>query len=87
MAKEAEKQHLIFKNTLPTATHATAEQHDEYRGKYRLLGKLVREIPPLTEIKTWVHASVRARYNSGYQSEPIERFAVRNGEWPPIWPE
>lgn len=87
MANEAKKQKLVFNDTLPTTTHTNAEQHNEYKGKYRLLGKRVREIPPLNEIRTWVHASVRARYNSGYQSEPIERFAERNGEWPPIWPE
>ncbi|WP_166253648.1 DUF2235 domain-containing protein [Marinobacter salicampi] len=87
MMEEARRQNLVFNDTLPTSTHTTAEQHNEYKGKYRLLGKLIRDIPAPNRIKTWVHPSVRARYTVGYQSEPIERYAARYGEWPPLWPE
>ncbi|MDY6816622.1 MAG: DUF2235 domain-containing protein [Pseudomonadota bacterium] len=86
MAKEAEKQHLVFNNNLPTQTHATAGQHNEYKGKYKLLGKLVREIPAPDKNRTFVHPSVKQRYESGYRSAPIEQYIRRHGQWPPLWP-
>ncbi|GGC76874.1 DUF2235 domain-containing protein [Marinobacter halophilus] len=85
MAEEAKKQKLTFHDNLPTQTFATAEQHNEYKGKYRLLGKLVRDIPALEVNKTWVHSSVKGRYTSGYKSESIERFVKTHGKWPPLW--
>lgn len=85
MAEEAQKQALMFNNNLPKKTHPKAEQHNEYKGKYKLLGKLIREIPPLERNKTWVHPSVEDRYKSGYKSQPIERYVKAHGTWPPIW--
>ncbi len=85
MADEAQKQALMFNNNLPKKTHAKAEQHNEYKGKYKLLGRLIREIPPFDHNKTWVHPSVEDRYQSGYKSQPIERYVKAHGTWPPIW--
>ena len=83
---EAQKQAPVFNGSLPTATHAEADQHNEYKGKYKLLGKLVRTIPPPDNNRTWVHPSVKERYASGYRSEPIEQFEKTHGQWPPLWP-
>jgi uncharacterized protein (DUF2235 family) len=87
MKEEAQKQALVFNDHLPTQTHPSAEQHNEYKGKYKLLGKRVREIPPPEANPTWVHPSVKARYDSGYRSKPIEQFIEAHGRWPVIWPE
>ena len=80
-----------------------ARRHDEYKGKYKLLGKQVRVIPPplteaqkerqkkkkkkkLLENKTWIHHSVKTRYEkSQYKSTPIETYVHEQGKWPPIW--
>lgn len=83
---EAQKQALVFNDSLPTVTHTNADQHNEYKGKYKLLGKLVRKIPPPDNNRTWVHPSVKERYASGYRSEPIEQFEKTHGQWPPLWP-
>lgn len=86
MAEEALKHKLVFNNALPSATHASADQHNEYKGKYKLLGKLTREIPAQDKIRTWVHGSVEERYGTGYRSEPVEAYVRRFGDWPPVWP-
>ncbi len=83
---EAQKQALVFNDSLPSATHPNADQHNEYKGKYKLLGKLVRKIPPPDNNRTWVHPSVKERYASGYRSEPIEQYQKIHGQWPPLWP-
>lgn len=85
MSQEAEKQQLAFHDTLPETLHPMAEQHNEYRGKYRLLGKLRREIPAPDSIPTRLHESVKKRYQSGYHSEAVEQFEKQHGEWPPLW--
>lgn len=85
MAREAEKHQLMFHDTLPKALQHSADQHNEYKGKYKLLGRLIREIPAPETIPTRVHGSVKKRYESGYRSESIEAFIKRYGKWPPLW--
>lgn len=67
--------------------HIHAKQHNEYKGKYKLLGKRIREIPQQNKIPTFVHKSVKARYSTAYKSQPIENYIAKNGIWPPMWPE
>ncbi|MDT0604510.1 MULTISPECIES: DUF2235 domain-containing protein [Thalassotalea] len=87
---EAENSGLAFDNQLKQRAlraHncANASQHNEYKGKYKLLGKRIREIPAQTEIPTYVHSSVQTRYLSSYKSQPIENYIKKHGQWPPIW--
>jgi len=87
---EAEKSGLEFDDELKQRaseylTHANASQHNEYKGKYKLLGKRIREIPAQSNIPTYVHHSVQLRYQSGYISQPIEDYIAKYGSWPPIW--
>ena len=67
-----------------TSFHAKSDQ--ELRSRVKLLGKLVREIPPPKTNRTWVHPSVKERYAGGYRSEPIEQYNKLHGQWPPLWP-
>ncbi|PSW16926.1 DUF2235 domain-containing protein [Photobacterium sanctipauli] len=88
LQQEAEKTGLSFDPTLrPLNLNPHATQHNEYKRKYRLLGKSVREIPRQSEIPTWVHYSVSARYETGYRSKPIEDYLTQHNQWPPIWSE
>ena len=86
---EAENVGLAFdqslkQRALSSARNINANQHNEYKGKYKLLGKRVREIPALSAIPTFVHSSVKARYESGYKSQSIENYIAKYGQWPPI---
>jgi uncharacterized protein (DUF2235 family) len=86
LAGEAGKQDLVFNDTLKEKKLSPeAPQHNEYKGKYKLLGRLVRKIPAADVNRTWAHESVEARYRTGYRSEALEAFVKANGEWPPIW--
>lgn len=85
MAEEAEKQGLAFAPSVRKKTFHDADQHNEYKGKYLLLGKRIREIPDLDKNRTWVHESVKKRYETGYRSEPIENYIAKHGQWPPVW--
>ena len=88
MAQEARKQALVFNDALPRPAADTAQKarlHNEYKGKYKLLGKRVREIPPPQKNPTWVHESVRQRYETGYRSQPVDRYLEQHGQWPPLW--
>ncbi|WP_206484123.1 DUF2235 domain-containing protein [Thalassotalea sp. G2M2-11] len=87
---EAESSGLNFDNEIHQralkAEHCVnARQHNEYKGKYKLLGKRIREIPAQTENPTYVHSSVKKRYQFNYQSQPIENYIQQYGQWPPIW--
>ncbi|MBB3189229.1 DUF2235 domain-containing protein [Halomonas cerina] len=86
LAKEADKQGLVFNDIIRNKqTSPATRQHNEYKGKYKLLGKRIRKIPEPESHRTWVHESVIARYETGYRSEPIERFVKDQGKWPPTW--
>lgn len=86
LLNEAEQSGLEFEPALkPVNTNALASQHNEYKRKYLLLGKHVREIPAQDQTPTWVHKSVRERYDSKYRSKPIDSYINKHGEWPPIW--
>jgi hypothetical protein len=65
------------------ALNSHASQHNEYKGKYRLLGKR-HIIPDLNVIPTSIHRSVQQRYNQGYTSKTIEAYIAHYGEWPPL---
>ncbi len=87
---EAENSGLAFDNEIHQramqAQHSIdATQHNEYKGKYKLLGKRIREIPSQTDNPTYVHSSVKQRYQTGYASQPIENYVAKYGQWPPIW--
>lgn len=86
LMKEARADGLAFESKLGRAkSNPLASQHDEYKGKYRLLGKLQRTIPDLNIIPTSVHESVKQRYASGnYKSSTIEAYVSKHKEWPPI---
>ncbi|GLX80034.1 hypothetical protein tinsulaeT_33740 [Thalassotalea insulae] len=76
---------LIHQRALKAEHNVHASQHNEYKGKYKLLGKRIREIPRQTDNPTYVHSSVKKRYQSGYKSQPIENYIAKYGQWPPIW--
>lgn len=87
---EAENHGLAFDNELHQralkAQHCVnASQHNEYKGKYKLLGKRIREIPAQAENPTYVHSSVKTRYQNGYKSQSIENYIKQHGQWPPLW--
>lgn len=86
LMKEAKSKGLNFDHFLhPANLNATATQHDEYKGLMRFLGKYKRQIPDYNDIPTFVHSSVKARYeNSDYTSTPIEKFIRKYNEWPAI---
>jgi len=88
MLKEAKTSGLAFENYLKTrATHKGnhgASQHNEYKGKYRLLGKRQRVIPDPNKIPTHVHISVKERYKGGYTSDAIDAYIAKHGVWPSI---
>lgn len=87
---EAENSGLVFDNelhqrALQANSCVNATQHNEYKGKFKLLGKRIREIPEQTANPTYIHSSVKTRYQQGYQSQPIENYVAKYGQWPPIW--
>jgi len=86
LIKEAKEVLLNFEDFLLVSNlNPKAKQHDEYKGFMRFLGEYQREIPNPEEIKTWVHSSVKERYeNSDYTSAPIEEYVKNHGEWPAI---
>lgn len=51
-----------------------ASVHNEYKGKYKLLGKLTREIPNDNKTCHHIHPSVLARVEAGYKSPSIDAF-------------
>jgi len=86
LMKEAQLKGLHFDDFLtPTTLNPIAKQHDEYKGLMRFLGKYIREIPDPNVIPTFVHTSVKERYdNSNYKSAPIEAFIKKHNKWPTI---
>ena len=83
--KEAKANGLAFEGYMSKQKlNPHASQHNEYKGKYLLLGKLQREIPDPDKISTFVHKSVKERYKRGYKSAPIEAYIAKYGKWPPI---
>jgi uncharacterized protein (DUF2235 family) len=82
---EARAEGLKFDAYMQDVTlNSHASQHNEYKGKYRLLGKRQRIIPDLNVIPTSIHRSVQQRYNQGYTSKTIEAYIASHGEWPPL---
>lgn len=86
LQKEAKAHGLAFdKQMKKFKQNPLASQHNEYKGKYLLLGKLERTIPDQEKIPTCVHKSVKDRYAGGkYKSLPIESYLAKHGKWPPV---
>ncbi|MGJ8651002.1 MAG: DUF2235 domain-containing protein [Opitutaceae bacterium] len=87
LCEEAEQCGLVFEDYVKDVVlNPRARQHNEYKGKYKLLGKRQRVIPQPDDIPTFVHNSVQERYADGnYRSGAIDEYEERNGQWPPIW--
>ena len=87
LLREANSKGLIFEDYMDDVEiKPLAKQHNEYKGKYRLLGKHYRKIPDFKKIPTQVHSSVKQRYEGGScKSEAIETYLAENDNvWPPI---
>ncbi len=70
---------------MPKKLNALAKQNDSFKGFMRFRGKYIRKIPNPLKIPTKVHSSVKERYdNSGYKSEPIEKYIKKYNKWPDI---
>ncbi len=91
LSQQASDQGLAFTPSFvdsiaPAQLNHNAKQHNEYKGKYRLLGKHVRQIPKSNSgygvIK--VHPSVEQRYLGNYKSKAIEEYKKKFGSWPEI---
>ena len=78
MIKEAEKPGLSFEKHLKTGLkgHHLAEQHQEYKGFFKVLGKYSRKIPT----NTFIHKSVKDRTAemSDYHPDALKSF-IENG--------
>lgn len=85
LLKEAKSYGLVFEDYMHSINlNPLASQHNEYKGKYRLLGKRLREIPAPDKTPTQIHSSVKKRYENGYKSKPIEAYIAKYGRWPDI---
>ena len=78
MIKEAEKPGLSFEKHLKTRLkgHHLAEQHQEYKGFFKVLGKHTRKIPD----HTFIHKSVKDRVAElpDYRPDTLRSF-IKNG--------
>ena len=88
LMREAQSDGLAFEGYMSKQKlNPLASQHNEYRGKYLLLGKYQRKIPDMNKTPTFVHKSVMQRYKGGkYKSIPIEEYIAKHKKWPPICP-
>ncbi len=83
MIKEAKEAGLSFYSFMQNEKqNPLATKHEEYKGKYKLLGKHLRKIHQHTK----VHISVKIRYENDktYRPYPIETFLKANNKWPDI---
>ncbi|TRX57213.1 T6SS phospholipase effector Tle1-like catalytic domain-containing protein [Thalassomonas sp. M1454] len=86
LMNEAQKSGLAFESyfTAPSI-NPLASQHNEYKGKYKLLGKHVRSIPDPMINPTYIHQSVKQRYQeSNYTNPCLENYYKKHGCWPEI---
>ena len=78
MKKEAEIQNLQFQEHINNVQlNPLAEQHNEYRRIFKILGKLSRKISPETPI----HISVKERFekNQDYRPKNLVEFVNKYG--------
>jgi uncharacterized protein (DUF2235 family) len=79
MIEQAEVQDLSFESHLSSRLNGDpgAEQHEEYEGFYKVLGKRIRRITKNTHI----HRSVRERYEAqaGYRPKTLTRYLDKYG--------
>lgn len=76
MAKEAVKHGLdVDSNLLTVPEYPLATLNNEYKGKFKLLGKLIRKIPKDNKSCHYVHKSVFDRIeNSAYSTKTLRNF-------------
>jgi len=87
LLEEAEKKGLRFEPFVKVFNlNSNSKKHNEYKRTFKLLGKYVREIPDNEIIPTFVHNSVKKRYEtSTYKSTVIENYLKDSGgQWPEI---
>ncbi len=79
MKQEAESFGLRFESHLKESLRPSplAQQHNEYKGFYKTLGKRVREIPA----NTYIHKSVKERYllRGSYRPGPLKDHLAAHG--------
>lgn len=77
MAKEATKFGLKTNSALGNIDqNVSAQQNNEYKGKFKLLGKLIRDIPLDNPSAQYIHTSVVERQaQSDYASETLDQFS------------
>ena len=79
MVKEASKSGLNFEDHLLKSIkgNSKAEQHEEYQGFFKLMGKRIRKIYK----HTYIHKSVKERYDSmgNYNPEPLTNYIEKYG--------
>lgn len=88
MQDQAEEFGLSFEPYLARArTSYKAKQNRSYKKMFKLLGKKEREIPEQSKIPTFVHSSVKRRWNDAslnYRNNPLKNYIAKHGGWPPI---
>mgnify|MGYP000132639946 CR=1 FL=1 len=84
LMSEAQKSGLEFEPYFTTVQiNALATGHNEYKGKYKLLGKHIRSIPDPKENLTYIHHTVKERYsNSDYRNLSLDNYYKKHGNWP-----
>lgn len=78
MKKEAEKLNLEFQSHISNVKiNPLAEQNNEYKNHYKLLGKKIRKITP----DTFIHRSVKERFdgNKDYRPKNLENYINEYG--------
>jgi hypothetical protein len=80
MADEASKFGLNIDDDIhQLAEHPLAELNNEYKGKFKLLGKLTRKIPKNNKSAQYVHKSVLTRLEqSQYKTKTLKDFRTSN---------
>jgi uncharacterized protein (DUF2235 family) len=80
MANEASKFGLNIDDDIhQLAEHPLAELNNEYKGKFKLLGKLTRKIPKNNKSAQYLHKSVLTRLEqSQYKTKTLKDFRTSN---------
>lgn len=80
MADEASRFGLsVDENLVQTTLNPMADIHNEYKGKFKLLGKLNRKIPKDNKSAQYVHKSVLTRFEQGaYKTKALKDFQTSN---------
>ncbi|MCT4636177.1 MAG: DUF2235 domain-containing protein [Bacteroidales bacterium] len=86
MQKEAIISGLVFEpHLMNVKLNPLARKHNEYKSYYLALGKKQRVIPDPNVIPTFIHISVKQRYEkSTYRSNTLDNYIKKFGRWPQI---